>query len=82
MIRRAYIRKVEDRLERLEDDIEHLRRRMAAPAGEGPNDVMAYPGAGIVLGLSAGISPGPHLALLLSHTVHHGVRGGDPRRGI
>lgn len=34
MIRRAYIRKVEDRLERLEDDIEHLRKRLAAPVGD------------------------------------------------
>ena len=34
MIRRAYIRKVEDRLGRLEDDIDHLRKRMATPAGD------------------------------------------------
>jgi hypothetical protein len=31
MIRRTYVRKVEDRLERLEDDIDHLRKRMATP---------------------------------------------------
>lgn len=34
MIRRAYIRKVEGRLERLEDDIDHLRKRMATPVGD------------------------------------------------
>jgi archaellum component FlaC len=31
MIRKTYIRKVEDRLGRLEDDIEHLRKRIGAP---------------------------------------------------
>jgi hypothetical protein len=34
MIRRTYIRKAEYRLQRLEDDIDHLRRRMATPAGD------------------------------------------------
>lgn len=34
MIRRAYVRKVEDRLERLEYDIDHLRKRMATPLGD------------------------------------------------
>ena len=34
MIRRAYIRKVEDRLERLEGDIDHLLKRMATPVGD------------------------------------------------
>lgn len=34
MIRRTYIRKVEGRLERLEDDIDHLRKRMATPVGD------------------------------------------------
>lgn len=34
MIRKTYIRKVEARLARLEDDIERLRNRMAAPVGE------------------------------------------------
>jgi hypothetical protein len=34
MIRRTYIRKVEDRLGRLEDDIEQLRKRMAMPVGD------------------------------------------------
>src|SRR5512139_2338934 len=34
MIRRAYVRKVEDRLERLEYDIDHLRKRMATPVGD------------------------------------------------
>ena len=33
MIRRTYIRKVEGRLERLEDDIDNLRTRMATPVG-------------------------------------------------
>jgi hypothetical protein len=31
MIRKTYIRKVEDRLGRLEDDIGHLRKRIAPP---------------------------------------------------
>lgn len=34
MIRRTYIRKVEGKLERLVDDIEQFRKRIAAPAGE------------------------------------------------
>jgi vacuolar-type H+-ATPase subunit E/Vma4 len=34
MIRKAYVRKVEDRLARLEEDIDRLRNRMTAPAGE------------------------------------------------
>jgi len=34
MIRKTYVRKVEDRLARLEEDIDRLRNRMAAPAGE------------------------------------------------
>jgi hypothetical protein len=34
MIRRAYIRKMEGRLERLENDIEKLRKRVAAPADD------------------------------------------------
>ncbi len=34
MIRRTYIRKVEGRLGRLEDDIDHLRKRMATPVGD------------------------------------------------
>jgi DNA-binding ferritin-like protein len=34
MIRRAYVRKVEDRLERLEYDIHHLRERMKMPVGD------------------------------------------------
>jgi chromosome segregation ATPase len=34
MIRRTYIRKVERRLERLVDDIEHLRNRIETPAGK------------------------------------------------
>ena len=38
--------------------------------------MLAYLGAGIVLGLSAGISPGPLLALVLSHTIRHGAREG------
>lgn len=34
MIRKTYLRKVEDRLVRLEEDIDRLRDRMAAPVGE------------------------------------------------
>ena len=34
MIRKTYVRKVEDRLSRLEEDIDRLRERMAAPVGE------------------------------------------------
>ena len=34
MIRKTYIRKVEARLARLEEDIERLRNRMAVPVGE------------------------------------------------
>jgi len=34
MIRKTYIRKVEDRLGRLEDEIAHLRKRMATSAGD------------------------------------------------
>lgn len=39
MIRRTYIRKVEDRLARLEEDIDRLRDRMAAPVGEVKNRI-------------------------------------------
>ena len=34
MIRRTYIRKVEYRLGQFEDDIDHLRRRMATPVDD------------------------------------------------
>ena len=34
MIRKTYIRKVEGRLKRLEDDIEQLRKRMETPGGD------------------------------------------------
>lgn len=34
MVRRAYIRKVEDRLERLENRIDYFRKQMAAPVGD------------------------------------------------
>lgn len=34
MIRRTYIRKVEGQLARLEEDIDRIRDRMAAPVGE------------------------------------------------
>ena len=34
MIRKTYIRKVEARLARFEEDIERLRNRMAVPVGE------------------------------------------------
>ena len=33
MVRRAYIRKVEDRLERLEDKIDHIRMEMTTSVG-------------------------------------------------
>ncbi|NCD26558.1 MAG: hypothetical protein EOL86_13335, partial [Deltaproteobacteria bacterium] len=32
--------------------------------------------SGLVLGLSAGLSPGPLLTLMLSETLRHGVRAG------
>ena len=32
--------------------------------------------AGIILGLSAGFAPGPLLALVISETLHHGIRSG------
>ena len=38
--------------------------------------MILFLGAGVVLGLSAGFSPGPLFALVLSHTVRHGVREG------
>ncbi|MFA6149442.1 MAG: hypothetical protein WC899_14660 [bacterium] len=34
MIRRAYIRKVEDRLDRLENKIDYFRKQMATPVGD------------------------------------------------
>ena len=34
MIRKTYLRKAEDRLSRLEEDIDRLRKRGAAPVGE------------------------------------------------
>ena len=34
MVRRAYIRKVEDRLERLENKIDHFRKQMTTPVGD------------------------------------------------
>jgi len=34
MIRKTYIRKVEGRLERIEDDIDRLRKRMGTQAGD------------------------------------------------
>lgn len=34
MIRRTYVRKVEGQLARLEEDIDRIRDRMAAPVGE------------------------------------------------
>jgi len=34
MIRRTYIRKVEDRLERLENKIDHFRNQMTTPVGD------------------------------------------------
>jgi threonine/homoserine/homoserine lactone efflux protein len=38
--------------------------------------MMVFLGAGVVLGLSAGFSPGPLFALVLTHTIRHGVREG------
>ena len=38
--------------------------------------MLAYLGAGMVLGVSAGFSPGPLFALVLSQTLRHGVREG------
>lgn len=38
--------------------------------------MLAFLGAGIVLGLSAGFSPGPLFALVLSQTIRHGAREG------
>ena len=34
MVRRAYIRKVEDRLDRLENKIDYFRKQMATPGGD------------------------------------------------
>jgi hypothetical protein len=34
MVRRAYIRKVEDRLARLENKIDYFRKQMATPVGD------------------------------------------------
>ena len=34
MVRRAYIRKVEDRLEGLEYKVDHFRKQMTTPAGD------------------------------------------------
>jgi threonine/homoserine/homoserine lactone efflux protein len=39
-------------------------------------DFLSYLGLGAVLGLSAGISPGPLLALVISETLRHGKREG------
>ncbi|MBE0607169.1 MAG: LysE family translocator [Deltaproteobacteria bacterium] len=44
-------------------------------AGRG-SDMLAFLGAGMFLGVSAGFSPGPLFALVLSHTIRHGVREG------
>lgn len=38
--------------------------------------ILAFLGVGVVLGLSAGLSPGPLLALVVSQTLAHGVREG------
>ncbi|MEI6633029.1 MAG: hypothetical protein WCP22_04325 [Chlamydiota bacterium] len=38
--------------------------------------IFAFLGVGVVLGLSAGLSPGPLLALVVSQTLAHGVREG------
>jgi threonine/homoserine/homoserine lactone efflux protein len=38
--------------------------------------LLFFLGAGVVLGLSAGFSPGPLLAMVLSQTIRHGAREG------
>lgn len=38
--------------------------------------MMSYLGAGVILGCSAGFSPGPLFALVLSQTLRHGIREG------
>jgi threonine/homoserine/homoserine lactone efflux protein len=38
--------------------------------------VPTFMGAGVILGLSAGFSPGPLMALVISHSVSHGMREG------
>ncbi len=38
--------------------------------------MITFLGAGVVLGLSAGFSPGPLLALVISQTLQHGIREG------
>ena len=38
--------------------------------------MMAFLGAGVLLGLSAGFSPGPLFALVLSQTLQHGIKEG------
>ncbi|MDS4041493.1 MAG: hypothetical protein RKP20_09980, partial [Candidatus Competibacter sp.] len=37
---------------------------------------ISFLSAGLLLGLSGGLSPGPLLALVASETLHHGVRAG------
>src|SRR3990172_7981547 len=38
--------------------------------------MLSFLSAGIVLGLSAGFSPGPLLALVISQTLQHGIKEG------
>lgn len=40
------------------------------------SEMLAFLGAGMILGLSAGFSPGPLFALVLSYSIRHGVREG------
>ena len=40
------------------------------------NEEILYLGSGILLGLTAGLSPGPLLALVISETLKHGLREG------
>ena len=48
---------------------------MAFPNGE-PLSMITFLSAGIVLGLSAGFSPGPLMTLVISQTLRHGIREG------
>ena len=49
---------------------------MPLDENEEPNFMITYLSAGVVLGLSAGFSPGPLLALVISQSLRHGVKEG------
>jgi len=40
------------------------------------SELLGYLSSGVLLGLSAGISPGPLLTLVISETITHGIRAG------